>query len=347
MQRKSKMPKPYKVNACLTFVLAVVFYLFWQVCKQQPALAQVATFTEDPYDAVGSFATQFALFTGLLTMVRAFRPYDSAVVGDGQRVLFARGAYFTCLAIAVTLGADVVAMLRYPSVWIGSVAGYILAGLVAGMALLTGLMGWSIHRLVRDSESKAPAAHREWVSAAVISLVGAGICAVYPVNWRQYVRVGGFGTLFILFTAFLGMMIFFVAVRVWGKVVSPSLRAYGEDFIDDLAALYRGFKASIGRLSALLVPVEKLLGSLLFRAVIDWLNPRKNRWYGIALVGILIGAAFAFGETGLHTGINRIVLFGSVECLGVLLGYALFAKTLWLARDETGGRPAYNAAHDS
>ncbi|HLZ63801.1 MAG TPA: hypothetical protein VKR06_43280 [Ktedonosporobacter sp.] len=121
------MPKHYKVNACLTLVLAVVFYLFWQVCKQQPALAQVATFTEDPYDAVGSFATQFALFTALLTMIRAFRPYQSVEVGVGQQVLFTRGAYFTCLAVAVTLGADVVAMLRYPSVWIGSTAGYALA----------------------------------------------------------------------------------------------------------------------------------------------------------------------------------------------------------------------------
>jgi uncharacterized membrane protein YeaQ/YmgE (transglycosylase-associated protein family) len=280
-------------------------------------------------------------------MIRAFRPYQSNVVGDGQRVLFARGAYFTCLAIAVTLGADVVAMLRFPSVWIGSMAGYVLVGLVVGMALLTALMGWSVHRLVHDSESRAQAAHRGWMSAIVISLVGAVICALYPQNWRQYVRVGGFGTFFILFTAFLGMVIFFLAVRTWGKVVSPSQQAYGEDFIDDLAALYRGFKVFMGRLSVLLVPVEKLLGSSLLRPVIDWLNPRKNRWYGIALVGILIGAVFAFGETGLHTGITRIELFASIECLGVLLGYALFAKTLWLARDETGGRPAYNAGHDS
>ena len=341
------MPKHYKVNACLTLVLAVVFYLFWQVCKQQPALAQVATFTEDPYDAVGSFATQFALFTALLTMIRAFRPYQPDAVGNAQPVLFARGAYFTCLAVAVTLGADVVAMLRYPSVWVGSAAGYALAALVVGMGLLTVLMGWSIHRLIRDSESSALSAHRGWVSAVVISLVGAIICAVYPQNWRQYVAVGGFGTLFILFTALLGMVIFFVVVRAWGTVVSPFRQVYGEDFIDDLAALYRLFKTYIGRLSALLIPLEKLLGSPLLRPIINWLNPRKNRWYGIALVGILIGAAFAFGETGLHTGIGRIELFASLECLGLLLGYALFVKPLWLARNDANSKPAYNAGQDS
>ena len=47
------MPKQYKVNACLTFVLAVLFYLFWQISKHQPALSQVNAFAEDPYDAVG------------------------------------------------------------------------------------------------------------------------------------------------------------------------------------------------------------------------------------------------------------------------------------------------------
>ena len=328
------MPKQYKMNACLTLALAMVFYLFWQVCKQQPVLAQVAPFTEDPYDAVGSFATQFALFTALLTMIRAFRPYQSVAAGEGQQMLFARGAYLTCLAVAVTLGADVVAMLRFPSVWTGSGAGYVLAALMVGMALLTILVGWSIHRLVRVSESEASSVHSGWLVAIGISLVGAVICALYPENWRQYVAVGGFGTVFILFTALLGMVIFFVAVWAWGRVVFPSRQAYEEDFIDDLAALYRRFKAYAGRLSILLVPLEKLLGSSLLRPVINWLNPRKNRWYGVALVGILIGAMFAFGETGLHTGIGRIELFAGIECPGLLVGYALFAKPLWLARNE-------------
>src|SRR5216684_2904787 len=121
------MPKPYKVNACLIFVLAVVFYLFWQLCKQQPALANVATFTEDPYDAVAG--PQFAIFTALLSVVRAFRPYQPDGAEDSQKVLLVRGAYLTCVSVAVTLGADMVAMLRYPYVWIGLPAGYTLAAI--------------------------------------------------------------------------------------------------------------------------------------------------------------------------------------------------------------------------
>ena len=84
------MPRQLKVNACLTLVLALVFYLLWELCKQQPALAHVATFTEDPYDAVGSFATQVAVFTALLSMVRAFRPYQPDRALDRQQVLLER-----------------------------------------------------------------------------------------------------------------------------------------------------------------------------------------------------------------------------------------------------------------
>ncbi len=84
----------------------------------------------------------------------------------------------------------------------------------------------------------------------------------------------------------------------------------------------------------MLVPIEKILGSSLLRPIVNWLNPRKNRWYGIALVGILIGAVLAFGETGLHTPVGRIEIFAGIECLGVLLGYAIFVKSLGLARSE-------------
>ena len=57
------MPNTYKVGACLAFLLAIVLYIFWQLCKQQPALANIATFTEDPYDAIAGI--QLALFAAL------------------------------------------------------------------------------------------------------------------------------------------------------------------------------------------------------------------------------------------------------------------------------------------
>jgi hypothetical protein len=116
----------------------------------------------------------------LLSVVRAFRPYQPDRVLDGQQSLLVRGAYLTCLSVAVTLGADIVAMLRFPVAWIGFPAGYALAALVGGMALLTLLMGWRIHHTTR--ESMMPSVHHGWARAIGISLVGAIICALYSEN---------------------------------------------------------------------------------------------------------------------------------------------------------------------
>ncbi len=124
------MPRQLKVNACLTFVLAVLFYLFWQISKQQPALSHVNVFAEDPYDAVGSFSTQLAVFTASLSVVRAFRPYQPNRALDSQKVHLVRAEHITCLSVAITLVTDSVAMLRYPSVWVGFPAGHLLAALV-------------------------------------------------------------------------------------------------------------------------------------------------------------------------------------------------------------------------
>jgi hypothetical protein len=88
----------------------------------------------------------------------------------------------------------------------------------------------------------------------------------------------------------------------------------------------------------LLSPFEQALGSSLLRPIVDWLNPRKDRWYGIALIGILIGVVFAFGEGHLHPQIGLLAVFTSIECLGVLLGYAFFVKHLGLSRHNSDNK---------
>ena len=328
------MPKPYKVNAFLTLILAVLFYLFFQLCKHQPDLAHVNAFANDPYDAVGSVGTQLAVFTALLSMVRALRPYQSSSVVDGQQVLLARGAYMTCLSVAVTLGADIVAMLRYLSVWIGFPAGYILAVLVVGMALLTALVGWRIHHTV--SVYMVPSSQQRWARAIGISLVSVIILAWYPVNLTQSLPGE-------LLTVVVSVILFFAAVRAWGMALSPSMETGGEDFIDDIASIYRWFKAQAGHFSVLLTPLEKTLGSSLLRPILSWLNPRKHPWYGILLFGICLGVvlalAEAMGEGGLGPHFAVLVtVFAGLEGAGVLLGYAFLAKPLGLFRHDSDAK---------
>src|SRR5215471_1695618 len=134
------MSRSVKVSALLTLGLALLLFLFFDNCRHVPALSQVNPFAEDPYDSVGSFAIQLAPFFALVAILRAFRPYPSEKTRDRQLVLYARAAYFSCLAVAVTLVADIIAMLRHPSLWLGIAAGHVLLVLVGIMVLLTELV---------------------------------------------------------------------------------------------------------------------------------------------------------------------------------------------------------------
>src|SRR6516164_553800 len=97
------MSRSVKVSALLTLGLAILLYLFFDSCKHAPALSQVNPFADDPYDSVGSFAVQLAPFFALIAILRAFRPYQTEKVRARQRLLYARAAYFSCLAVALTL----------------------------------------------------------------------------------------------------------------------------------------------------------------------------------------------------------------------------------------------------
>jgi len=80
-EQEKAMPAKAKVSGGLGVGLAVLFYLFFQISKQQPDLARVNAFANDPYDAVGSFAVQFALFVAVISLIRALRRYSSGVAG--------------------------------------------------------------------------------------------------------------------------------------------------------------------------------------------------------------------------------------------------------------------------
>lgn len=76
--------------------------------------------------------------------------------------------------------------------------------------------------------------------------------------------------MFSLFTIVVGMLICFASVWAWGAVVSPPLETPGENFIDDLAALYRSFKARLGPLSMVLTLFEQALDSRWVHPMVNW-----------------------------------------------------------------------------
>jgi hypothetical protein len=327
------MSRSVKVSALLAMGLAILFFLFFDICKHAPIFSQVNAFAEDPYDSVGSFAVQLAPFLALLAIIRAFRPYPSQKTRDRQLVLFARTAYFSCLAVAVTLVADMIAMIRHPSLWIGIAGGYLLAALLAGMILVTAFVFWAIAYATRPLPLDFPL--RRWIKASAFSLAGILLLAFYPEELRQ--RIAG-----EILTIAVGIIFLFGLVWALGTAISPSLEPPFEDVIDDLVISYQWQKVHANPSNPLLAldkMIRKLLTLPLLRSIIDWLNPRRHPWNIVILLGILLGIVLLLsdmiGEGGPHQ-LGRLVLVASifigVEFVGVLVGYVLLAKPVGLLR---------------
>ena len=329
------MPRSVKVSALLAFGLAILLFPFFEVCKHAPALSAVNPFAEDPYDAVGSFGIQLAPFLSLIALLRAFRPYPSEQAPDSQRVLYARAACCSCLSVAVTLAADVIAMVRHPSLWIGVPGGSLLAAMLGGMALLTALVFWFIYRAARSLPSRAPL--QRWTQAGVCSLAGILILVFYPEELRQS-TLGG------LLTIAVGAIFLFSLVCVLGTAIVPFLKAPFEDVIDDIVAAYRWEKAHADPADPSLVidgVLEKLLTLSPVRVVFRWLNPRRYPWNIVLLIGIFMGIALLLSEKSEAGGPHQpgklfivAAVFIGAECGGVLLGYVLLAKPLGLFRRD-------------
>jgi len=117
----------------LILITAVLFFLFFQVNKGGP-FREINPFGVDPYDAVGSFAVQVALFIGLLTFARSLRLKEDSRQASKLR-LIVRGSYLTLLAILVTLAADAVAEIT--SQGLRSAWGNFLLGELVVMYVLT------------------------------------------------------------------------------------------------------------------------------------------------------------------------------------------------------------------
>jgi hypothetical protein len=328
------MPAKATFSAWLGVGLALLFYIFFQLCKQESDLARVNPFANDPYDAVGSFAVQFALLAAVVSLIRALRRYSPSVELEPQRRLLARGLALTCLAVALTLVADTIAMLRHPSLWTGQPAGLLLAALLGLMALLTALVAWQVHDWTR-ALGPAPAAEVPPVAALAVFMSSIAILALYPEAWRQ-------STHGAILTVLAGTILLFLPLWALGLALSPSAGPRWEDTLDDLASMYRYLKVHSRRIGRIGRVAEGIHARPPLRATVSWLNPRRHRWNAPVLVGIALGIAVVVGDmldegAGPHP-IGRLALvvavFVSLELFAVLLGYALLARPLGLFRQE-------------
>jgi hypothetical protein len=322
---RTQTPRSFKTISFVVFLLTIFFLGFFENSKNIPLLAVVNPFAEDPYDAVGSFGIQLAFFAALLSLVRAFRPYPTKEISTNQQLLILRGETVALLSILVTLIGDVVALLRYPSMWVNSSGGRILAGLVAGLISLTILVSLMLYRMVvKPSFSFA---NRSWIRS-ILFPVSIFTLAIYPANLLESIPGG-------IFSALLGMLILFISTWALGTAIFPQTEMEVEDVLDDFISIYRGIKSRVKFISHL----EKFLNVKLLHRIFSWLNPRKHKWNFIMLIALVMGGSLMLVEAlseGIATNTNVVLLvftvFLGLEGAGIILGYFLFGEFLAIFR---------------
>ncbi len=311
--------------------LAVLFFLFFDQSKHAPSLAAVNPFNVDPFDAVGSFGVLLALFVGMVTVVRAFRPYRGEEIPPGTLDLILRGALVVILCVAVTLAADAIAVARHLGETLALAGGRALVGLMALLAILNGLMALWLAVRMRDVSPARTAA--PWARAFGICATCAAFLAVYPPAWDEGVGGG-------ILTALAGTLILFAAV--WALATRAFPRSpNGDDLLDDLTAIYDWTVLRLGRLASFFDGVERLNKVPWVRSLLDWLNPRRHPWNLAVAGGIVLGAALASAEAlgeGVSPQAGRFVLvagvFVGLATAGVLVGYGFLGRFLRIFRRE-------------
>ena len=315
-----------------SLLLTALFILLFDRVKHDPGLALVSPFGEDPYDAVGSFGVQVGFACAILSALRAYRTDLKTESLYNRYAYTLRAMGVSALAVIVTMLADMVALLRYPTLWNHSSGGQLLVVCTVGLFIIASGFCLFLIRLARGREvcSKNPLRQMQIVPFALLLF----LLAIYPGSWRDGIEGA-------ILTAAAGMFFLFLSVALLSKAMFPCPDVPEKDLIDDLTGIYKDLRPRSGPLVRLFASIERGVRSTRFGEIIELLHPRKRPWNLIALVSVISGCLLAFvqifgeGSSGGH---SRVYLVAAVyivlESAGIFLGYALLNRFLGLIRPE-------------
>ncbi len=132
----------------VTFGIALAFFAFFQLPKLMPALADTYPWAIDPYDAVGSFGFQIAVFIGLLSLLRTVRHLGEQAIPLEQVRFIVRGDELALLAVALSLLADVLALDKVSFGFVQTEAGRVMVFGLATLLLASVLASVLVARVV-------------------------------------------------------------------------------------------------------------------------------------------------------------------------------------------------------
>lgn len=331
MENKETFSTKLKWITINIFLTAIIFFMFFSICKHS-TLNKINAFGEDPFDAVGSFGVQLALFASLVSLIRFFTPFTANKAFESRELLILRANVVSLLAVLVTLIADIIAMIRFRGLWIGSQDGMLLAAMLGGMMILTIPTLWKVFSMVK--ETKAKSTQSSWHKTAFVWLVSIVVLALYPESWRS----GFWGA---IYTAATGMALLFVMVSSFIKGLSFSVDMKYEDLFEDLYAIYQFLKGSFGFASKPVTSIDKPKEKTFIKIIVDKFNPRKHIWNFNILIAFLLGIAVLLIEVrgeGMPPSMEAMLLmaaaFIGLESSGILLGYFLLGEFLGIFRKE-------------
>jgi hypothetical protein len=326
------MPGAFKLHTLAIVVLAILFAFFFFTSKHDPSFGNINPSSEDPYDAIGSVGIQLALLTALLSVLRVFRPYPNNQAQESAKQLVIRLWSVCLLSIALTLMTDLIALLRYPSLWLESDGATSLILLFVSMTIPAALLSWSTYRLTRTIIKVPASTHRR--ESVLVLLLCILMLMLYPASWRQNVT-GAIGT------AAAGFVLLFLMTWSVTRGLFPIAINDYNDSLDDLDAVYQWLREHAGVTRGLFESVERIIKSPSLQLVVDWLNPRKHRWNLVIGVAVAVSVLLTFVELtteGTSPDASNfwllVMIFFGAEMFAILVGYALLAPYVGMFRDE-------------
>ena len=161
-------PAP-KGTALLAPGLGLLFWWAFQFAKHNNVLRAIVPFAEDPYDAVSSFAAIAVVILAFVSLVRSSFPKLS-----GNTPMYAlRTEAAIAFCILVTVAAELVAMARRSSMWVGMPGSGRLLILQIGLASLAA----AVLMLIRNGQHRSRSL---LLRAALIWTASLLVLGVYP-----------------------------------------------------------------------------------------------------------------------------------------------------------------------
>ena len=207
------VPARQKLHSIVILGVAAAFQWFFMFTKHDPDLRAIIPFGDDPYDALGSFATIVNILLCLLLLWRSFHPMRGLAPSPAQHEYLRRTQAAIPLSILVTLAGDAIALARHPHLWLGTPGQNKLFAVFTAMLVISA----AALAMLRSSVS-TPAALQQHERTAFSPLIVAALfvvaLALYPEHLINRLSTH-------VLTVLLGDLLLFVPVAAFLRYLFP------------------------------------------------------------------------------------------------------------------------------